>query len=358
MRNLTKVVVLMAALPLIAAGAMADDAKVLTNHVGYERTGPKRAVVQGKTGDSVSNCALKREGNNETVLALPAKPVGPVKKWKDWTFWTIDFDSFDKEGSYYIGWTTGQGPVRSYPFKVESLLLERQTLSDVIYFFKEERSSGQFDKADRHLPFDGKKQGTLDAHGGWWDATGDYGKHLSHLSFSTYFNPQQIPFTVYSLLKSHELLETSGVPEFARYKSRLLDEALFGADYLVRLKDPAASFYRSIATGGVNQVPAERKVAGEMKSFGIYQNATQKPGGMVEGQQRNGIRSELPVGRRIGNRSAGDDQQSSGLRRIHERGLFESRRRRVRVFGEEQSENGERWEGKYRRRLLRADCGN
>jgi hypothetical protein len=282
MRNLTKAVVLMAALPLIAAGAMADDAKVLTNHVGYERTGPKRAVVQGKAGDSVSSCALKREGSNETVLALTAKPVGPVKKWKDWTFWTIDFDSFDKEGSYYIGCTTGQGPLRSYPFKVESLLLERQTLSDVIYFFKEQRSSGQFDKADRHLPFDGKKKGTLDAHGGWWDATGDYGKHLSHLSFSTYFNPQQIPFTVYSLLKSHELLETSGVPEFARYKTRLLDEALFGADYLVRLKDPAASFYRSIATGGVNQVPAERKVAGEMKSFGIYQNATQKPGGMVE----------------------------------------------------------------------------
>jgi hypothetical protein len=272
----------MAVLLLIAGAAMPDDAKVLSNHVGYERTGPKRAVVQGKEGDSVSTCALKREGSNETMLSLTAKPAGPVKKWKDWTFWTIDFDSFDKEGNYYIGCTTGQGPVRSYPFKVESLLLERQTLSDVIYFFKEERSSGQFDKADRHLPFDGKKRGTLDAHGGWWDATGDYGKHLSHLSFSTYFNPQQIPFTVYSLLKSHELLEASGVPEFARYKTRLLDEALFGADYLVRLKDPAASFYRSIATGGVNQVPAERKVAGEMKSFGIYQNATQKPGGMVE----------------------------------------------------------------------------
>jgi Glycosyl hydrolase family 9/Cellulase N-terminal ig-like domain len=282
MRNLTKVAVLLAALLLIAAGATADDAKVLTNHVGYERTGPKRAVVQGKAGDSVSNCALKREGNNETVLALTAKPVGPVKKWKDWTFWTIDFDSFDNEGKYYIGCTTGQEAVRSYPFKVESLLLERQTLSDVIYFFKEERSSGQFDKADRHLPFDGNKKGTLDAHGGWWDATGDYGKHLSHLSFSTYFNPQQIPFTVYSLLKSHELLETSGVPEFARYKTRLLDEALFGADYLVRLKDPAASFYRSISNGGVNQVPSERKVAGEMKNFGIYQNSTQKPGGMVE----------------------------------------------------------------------------
>jgi hypothetical protein len=35
---------------------MADGAKVLTNHLGYEPMGPKRAVVQGKVGDSVSNC--------------------------------------------------------------------------------------------------------------------------------------------------------------------------------------------------------------------------------------------------------------------------------------------------------------
>jgi hypothetical protein len=41
------------------------------------------------------------------------------------------------------------------------LILERNTLSDVIYYFKGERSSVQLDQADRHLPFDGHKQGTL-----------------------------------------------------------------------------------------------------------------------------------------------------------------------------------------------------
>src|SRR4029077_9633434 len=185
-------------------------------------------------------------------------------------------------GKYYIGCTTGQEAVRSYPFKIESLLIERQTLSDVIYFFKEERSSGQFDKADRHLPFDGKKKGTLDAHGGWWDATGDYGKHLSHLSFSTYFNPQQIPFTVYSLFKSYEQLNQRNIPETARYKDRLLDEAMFGADYLVRVKNPAGSFYRSITNGGVDQRPEQRKVAGEMKQFGIFQSADKPPADMIQ----------------------------------------------------------------------------
>jgi Glycosyl hydrolase family 9 len=124
------------------------------------------------------------------------------------------------------------------------------------------QNGDQFDKTDRHLPFDGKKKGALDALGGWWDATGDYGKHLSHLSFSTYSNPQQNPFMVYSLLKSYELLDTSGVPDFARDKTRLLDEAMFGTDYLVRVKDPEASFYRSISTGGVNHRPKGTKSCG------------------------------------------------------------------------------------------------
>ena len=75
------------------------------------------------------------------------------------------------------------------------------------------------DKADSHLKFEGTKPGTVDAHGGWWDATGDYGKHLSHLSFSTYFNPQQIPLVVYSLLKSYEQTKLRGTrisPDISR----------------------------------------------------------------------------------------------------------------------------------------------
>ena len=197
-------------------------------------------------------------------------------------FWTFDFDSFTSEGEYYLECASSQSPIRSFPFEIQKLILERNTLSDVLYYFKEERSTGRMDQADRHLPFDGRKQGTLDAHGGWWDATGDYGKHLSHLSFSTYFNPQQVPLVVYSLFKSYEQLNSRPFPEFSRYKDRMLDEALYGADYLVRVKNPIGSFYRSITSGGVKQIPEERKVAGEMKKFGIYQTSDKPPSDMVQ----------------------------------------------------------------------------
>lgn len=270
-----------ACLLLFLTSAEAGQAKILTNHLGYETAGPKHAVILGKASDAVSSCALRNYADDKTVLPVPIRAVGPVKKWRDWYFWTMDFDSFTTEGEYYLDCSVSGGSVRSFPFAIQRLILERNTLSDVIYYFKDERSSGPMDEADRHLPFDGKP-GRVDAHGGWWDATGDYGKHLSHLSFSTYFNPQQIPLVVYSLLKSYEQLNKSGVPEFIRYRDRLLDEAMFGADYLVRVKVPGGSFYRSIATGGVKQVPEERKVAGEMKKFGIYQSSNQEPRDMVE----------------------------------------------------------------------------
>jgi hypothetical protein len=270
----------------------ADEAKILTNHVGYNATGPKHAVILGGAQDQFTACTLNDVRDHHKVLDVPAQHAGPVKKWRDWDFWTIDFDSFSTEGSYYLACTSGDHSIHSYPFVIQRLLLERNTLSDAIYFFKEERSSGRMDQADRHLPFDGKKTGTVDAHGGWWDATGDYGKHLSHLSFSTYFNPQQIPFVIYSFFKSTELLNARAVPEVIRYQDRMLDEAMFGADYLVRVKVPGGSFYRSISTGGPKQVPELRKVAGEMKRFGIYQSSDKAPRDMVE-QANNDLEYEV-----------------------------------------------------------------
>ena len=264
--------VILAALSIaVLPPSRADQAKILINQVGYEAGGPKHAVIQATAADKFTSCTLRDARDQRTALEITPQHIGAVEKWHTGDYWTIDFDSFTTEGTYVLACASGDRSIHSYPFQIQKLLLERDTLSDAIYFFKEERSSGPMDKADRHLPFDGKKQGFVDAHGGWWDATGDYGKHLSHLSFSTYFNPQQIPLAVYTFLKSTELLNNRNVPEFLRYKDRMLDEAMFGADYLVRVKVPNGSFYRSVSTGGTKQVPELRKIGGEMKKYDIYQ---------------------------------------------------------------------------------------
>jgi len=249
----------------------AQPARVLTNQVGYEALGPKRAVVQGHAGDSFEAFAVKRYPGGEVVLTGTPDHVGPVAKWKDWDFWTVDWSAVREEGAYVIECTpkagaerkaTGRtisGAVRSHPLLVQKNALARNTLSDVIYYFKGQRSSGLWDKADRKMTFEGKP-GVVDVHGGWFDATGDYGKHLSHLSYSSYFNPQQISLTAWVLFRTLEEIERRDEPAFKQYRKRLLDEALFGADFLVRIKNPLGSFYITVSGRGPEKRPEDRQI--------------------------------------------------------------------------------------------------
>jgi len=208
--------------------------KILINHIGYERRGTKRAVIMGGEADEVSGFRVVDQSNGQTVYSGSAQRCGTVDKWKDWHFWTADFDALQLEGRYVIECDTTMGVIRSNEFAIENNMLGKQSLSDVIFYFKAQRCSGDFDRADRNIPFAGEREGRHDLHGGWYDATGDYGKHLSHLSHATYFNPQQGSFTAWVLFKAHELLEESGNRHYYQFKRRLLDEAMYGADYMYR----------------------------------------------------------------------------------------------------------------------------
>ncbi len=247
------------AMVAMALPAWSQSIKILVNQVGYEPAGSKRAVVQGRAGDTFDSFTVRELGTGSTVLAGKVRFIGPVMKWKDWVFGTIDFSAVTTEGRFVIEVTTGRGRVASQPLAIQKNVLERNTLSDVIYYFKGQRSSGPLDKADRALHFEGR-EGIADVHGGWFDATGDYGKHLSHLSYSTFFNPQQIGLTAWSLLESLRELERRADPNFAQYRKRLLDEALFGADYLVRIKDPRGSFFMSVSARGPEKKPEDRLI--------------------------------------------------------------------------------------------------
>ncbi|HZE86463.1 MAG TPA: glycoside hydrolase family 9 protein, partial [Puia sp.] len=145
------------------------------------------------------------------------------------------------------------------------------------YYFKGQRSSGLLDQADHRLRLSGKPAaaGLHDLHGGWYDATGDYGKHLSHLSFSSYFNPQQVSLTAWSLLKTYELLNKRPGTDFRQYKRRLLDEAMYGADYLTRSRAEGGSFYRSVSAPGPGKLARDRVVQAENQGYSIKQSKDQ-----------------------------------------------------------------------------------
>jgi hypothetical protein len=259
----------------LVSGASAGDSRILINHIGYDAGGAKQAVLQGSPGGAWSGFKVIEAGTGKAVLAGAVVSVGPVQKWKGWNFWTIDFSAVTQEGSYFIECASPTETVRSHHFLIQKNVLERSALSDVIYYFKGQRSSGTLDKADRTMKIEGKAGVTVDVHGGWYDATGDYGKHLSHLSFSIYFNPQQIPLTAWSLLASHRELARRNDPYFKQYLRRLLDEGLFGADFLVRMKNPAGSFYITVSGRGPEKKPEDRLITAKATRHIILTPETQ-----------------------------------------------------------------------------------
>ncbi|EMW8521427.1 glycoside hydrolase family 9 protein [Vibrio parahaemolyticus] len=214
---------------------------LLTNHIGYERLGPKKAIIQTEQPHLSSYTAqLICATSEQTVATFAVEEQGKVANWHQGYFYLIDFSSFTDSGDYFLQVEDS----RSSSFTVGEHILLDQTLSDVIHYFKSQRCGGVFDQQDRQVPVLNANQ-TADVHGGWYDASGDVSKYLSHLSYANYLNPQQTPMVVWNILKGLSLLEGSeDIAAFTR--TRLIEEALFGADFLVRMQNEKGFFYMTV----------------------------------------------------------------------------------------------------------------
>jgi hypothetical protein len=232
----------------------ADGWIILVDQVGYDTQAPKQAVVMSDKAGPVAFSVIDAD-SGKIVLTGRTEATVAVGHWKD-RYAIADFSGMTTPGRYYLA-ANGE---RSWAFDIADNVLERHTLSNVIYYFKGQRSSGQIDKADRALPHPDGKPGTLDLRGGWYDATGDYGIHLSHQNPTNYFNTQQLPLAAWSLLRSWQALDARHDRNFNEYQRRLLDEGLFGADFLVRDKRPDGSFWQSIDGPGAGKLPQDRRI--------------------------------------------------------------------------------------------------
>ena len=259
---------------------------ILTNHLGYNPVGTKNCVILGFEKDKFTKFKLIDYRSRTVVLEGKVKKEGAVNKWKNWYFWTFDFSSVEKEGTYYIESKSNGKTYTSYPFDIQEDILERHTISDVVSYFKSQRPVGLFAKADKNLPvlkyIDDKTTEIVkrvDASGGWADATGDYSKVLSHLSHSIYFNPQQIPITSWSLFKTYEELTRRETKGFTQIRKRVLDEAIYGADYFVNIKIPKGSFYRSVSCWGEKR-PEDRRITPVNRKTGEYSTSYREGAGL------------------------------------------------------------------------------
>lgn len=214
---------------------------LLTNHIGYEALGPKQAVLMTrKPRLSTTTALLVCADSHQTVANISIENGTNVANWHQGNFFRIDFSSFEQVGRFYLRVDN----LRSEPFRIGYGLLLTVTLSDLLHYFKSQRCGGCFDKHDHAIPLHNSDT-RVDVHGGWYDASGDVSKYLSHLSYANYFNPQQTPIVVWNLLKGLALIVDN--PQVAPFtKTRMKEEALFGADFLVRMQDKQGFFYMTV----------------------------------------------------------------------------------------------------------------
>jgi hypothetical protein len=235
--------------------------EILINHIGYDTRFVKKAVIRSRAGAGLPERSLdyrvtgSESGN--TVYKGVARYIGAVAGWRDWIFWSLDFSDLVKSGRFVIqvpasaAATADTTPLlMSAAFEVAEDLLLLRTVPAVLQYFRSQRCTGIYDKADHEVGFAGRRSDRVDVHGGWYDASGDISKYLSHLSYANYMNPQQAPMAVWSFLEVRERLSrkaSAGSGAQARtlqsLREELLEEALYGADFLVRMQDPVGYFY-------------------------------------------------------------------------------------------------------------------
>ncbi|EMC0408925.1 glycoside hydrolase family 9 protein [Vibrio fluvialis] len=253
--------------------------QLLINHIGYEASGPKHAVLLTHVAHlQVEEALLVCACTHQTVERIAFACGGQVANWHQGYFHRIDFSHIRREGDFYLCVETAQ----SQPFTIGNGVLMQRTFSDVLHYFKSQRCGGIFDQQDKHVPLLGTST-TADVHGGWYDASGDVSKYLSHLSYANYLNPQQTPMVVWNMFKSLALLDNhSGFAPFSR--TRLKEEALFGADFLLRMQNPEGFFYMTVFDQWSKDT-AQREICAYATQQGVksdsYQAGFRQGGGMA-----------------------------------------------------------------------------
>ena len=257
---------------------------ILINHLGYNLEGPKQAIFISDQQLNAHPFWLIRAGTEEVVFQGKTIPCGQVKNWHNFQFAKLDFTPFKKAGCYYLKIKTSAKDIVSEAFNCsEGIYLK--TVEAILQYFFSQRCRGIYDETDHNLSFFGSRRDKVDVHGGWYDASGDVSKYLTHLSYTNYMNPQQTPLVVWSLLKSLELLANQR-PNFlcSEIETRILQEAFYGANFLSRMQDPQGYFYQTIFDNWTHD-PSKRQICAYATLQGIrserYQAGFRQGGGMA-----------------------------------------------------------------------------
>lgn len=263
--------------------ALANSPIWYINQVAYDSRSAKIAVLE-------TSAAYEKDPGFSLIDAKTGRAVfqgklGPFQQIEEWKphayFYQADFSSFVQSGSYRLQITIDGQVFNSDEFRVGHNALAAMTIPAILHYYRKQRANTTAElDADKHVKLWGSEK-TVDMHGGWCDASGDVSKYFSHLAYANFMSPQQTPLVTWSLASATEsiphLLTSMGMND------SIVDEALWGADYMMRaLSDEG--YFRMIIFSYFKKDPAERRVVGLLANSVTttdYQSAFREGGGMA-----------------------------------------------------------------------------
>lgn len=219
--------------------------------------------------------------NTKTKQVAFTGTLGSATQVSDWdpnkNYYRADFSAFKTAGNYLLN-VSG---VTSAAFTIEDNALARLTIPSIIHYYNKQRANTpQEIAADSKVQLYGSDK-RVDMHGGWCDASGDVSKYFSHLAYANYVSPQQTPMVVWSMANAVDNIP--GLLTQLHVKDSMVNEALWGADYMMRAFSKDDYFYMIIFSY-FDKSPAARRVVGlhaNSVTTDEYQCAFREGGGMA-----------------------------------------------------------------------------
>lgn len=256
---------------------------IYINQVAFDSNAPKTALI----GDEQQYAAPVAFNiiNAATLKTVYSGTLGTPEQLKEWEpgkyFYKADFSSLKISGTYKLSINIGGKEYTSDAFQIADDGLATLTIPSVIHYYNKQRANTPAELAvDAHLKLFGSDK-TVDMRGGWCDASGDVSKYFSHLAYANFMSPQQTPLVTWSLISTDEAIPN--LLTRLNVKDSLENEALWGADYMMRALSKDDYFYM-IVFSYFNKDPNARRVVGlhaNSVTTDEYQCAFREGGGMA-----------------------------------------------------------------------------
>ena len=252
------------------------------NQVGFDPKSPKIAIIEHQSNLLNSTFDIIDADSGKTVFTSKIGKAESVDDWKLGNFYyKADFSSLQKPGNYKVSFKIADQIYTSVRFSIEEDILAKRTISSIVHYYNKQRANTPEElEADKNMLLFGSTK-KVDVHGGWCDASGDVSKYFSHLAYANFVSPQQTPLVTWSLINTSESISKKLV--HWKIKDSLDNEAIWGADYMMRCLSDEDYFYM-IVFSYFDKNPAARRIVG-LKANSVttdeYQSAFREGAGMA-----------------------------------------------------------------------------